>query len=391
MLSWVIAGLALVVAGWLAWRYSRTRAAAQIAAQHAAHAQRDQQSRIAALEQLQNGILRAVDDALLVLDANQRILVANMAAEALLGQELVGRTLMEAIRQPDLENLIQDAQMVRGEGVERRIEYNRLILNVRAVVELSQESTEPIVVLSLRDVTEIQRLERARREMVSNITHELSTPITAIGLLADTLVHGAAQGKVKKSRKIASEIRREVDTLTQLVQEMRDLSLIESGQMPVRLTPSDLLSIVTAAVEPLQTLAENKEQTIVIDVPDNILVLADDLQIRRAIKNIVHNAVKFSPNGGRILISATTNEDEAIVSVQDNGPGIPAADLERIFERFFQVDRARRAGTGLGLAIVRHIVLAHGGRVWVESVEGEGATFYFALALAEPIQSLPHG
>ena len=205
------------------------------------------------------------------------------------------------------------------------------------------------------------------------------------------VVDGAAQGKVKKSRKIASEIRREVNTLTQLVQEMRDLSLIESGQMPVRLTPDNLLDIITAGVEPLLTLAENKEQTITIDVPGDILVLADDLQIRRAVKNIVHNAVKFSPNGGQIHITATTTEDEAIIAVKDTGPGIPAADLERIFERFFQVDRARRTGTGLGLAIVRHIVLAHGGRVWVESVEGAGATFYFALALAESVPAhAPH-
>lgn len=386
MFPWLIAGLALVAAGWLAWRLIQTRSNAQAAAYHAAQETRALQQQIAALEQLRDGILRATDDALLVLDARQRILVANASAESLLGQDLVGKTLLAVIRESELESLIQDAQIVRGEGLERRIEHERQIFHARAIIDTSQET---IVVLTLRDVTEIQRLERARREMVSNVTHELSTPITSIGLLADTLVTGAAQGKVKKSRKIASEIRREVDTLTQLVQEMRDLSLIESGQMPVRLTPSDLLGIVTAGVEPLQTLAENKEQTITIDVPENVLVLADDLQIRRAIKNIAHNAVKFSPNGGQILITATTNDDEAIIAVKDSGPGIPAADLERIFERFFQVDRARRTGTGLGLAIVRHIVLAHGGRVWVESVEGEGATFYFALALAEPIPALP--
>ncbi len=388
MLPWVIAGLALVTAGWLAWRLVQTRSSMQAAGHHVVQAQHDLERQIATLEQLRDGILRAIDDALLVLDTDQRILVANAAAEALIGPDLVGKTLMAAIRQSDLENLIQDAQLVRGEGLERRIEYERLILHARAAVDTAQDT---IIVLTLRDVTEMQRLERARREMVSNVTHELSTPITAIGLLADTLVDGAAQGKVKKSRKIASEIRREVNTLTQLVQEMRDLSLIESGQMPVRLTPDNLLDIITAGVEPLLTLAENKEQTITIDVPGDILVLADDLQIRRAVKNIVHNAVKFSPNGGQIQITATTTEDEAIIAVKDTGPGIPAADLERIFERFFQVDRARRTGTGLGLAIVRHIVLAHGGRVWVESVEGAGATFYFALALAESVPAhAPH-
>jgi two-component system sensor histidine kinase VicK len=114
-------------------------------------------------------------------------------------------------------------------------------------------------------------------------------------------------------------------------------------------------------------------------------VLADEVQLQRAVKNIVHNAVKYSPAGSKIEISATTNGDEAVIAVRDHGPGIPRDDLERIFERFFQVDRSRRSGTGLGLAIVRHIVLAHGGRVWVESDEGHGATFYISLVLAEPV------
>ncbi|HVO69625.1 MAG TPA: HAMP domain-containing sensor histidine kinase, partial [Aggregatilineaceae bacterium] len=226
-------------------------------------------------------------------------------------------------------------------------------------------------------------LERSRRDMVSNIGHELSTPITAIGLLADTLLNVAEKEKPRRLRKMAKDIRREADTLTQLVQEMRDLSLIESGQMPIRLTSSNLLSIVQTSVEPLLTLVESKNQTISLAVPENICVLADDLQIQRAIKNILHNAVKFTPEGGQIQITATQNGNEAILSVCDSGPGIPADDLPRVFERFFQADRARREGTGLGLAIVRHIVMAHGGRVWAESVEGEGATFYIALALAE--------
>ncbi len=148
--------------------------------------------------------------------------------------------------------------MVRGEGIERRIDLDKHIYQ-RAGHYLF-ERQHPFEILTLRDVTQIQRLERARREMVSNITHELSTPITAIGLLADTLLNLTEQGKTKKTRKMAKDIHREVDTLTQLVQEMRDLSLIESGQMPVRLTPTSLHMIVQASVDPLLTLAENKAQ-----------------------------------------------------------------------------------------------------------------------------------
>jgi two-component system phosphate regulon sensor histidine kinase PhoR len=332
-------------------------------------------------EQLRDGLFKAIDDALLVLDAGQRILFANPTAESLLGQNLVGETLAQVIPQPDLETLIQDSQIVRGEGMERRIELDKHIFHARAIA--LSNGYYPFEILTLRDVTQIQRLERARREMVSNITHELSTPITTIGLLADTLLNLAEQGKTKKTRKMAKDIHREVDTMTQLVQEIRDLSLIESGQMPVRLTPTDLRTIVQASVEPLLTLAENRAQTIELAVPDGIFVLADDRQIRRAIKNIVHNAVKFTPEGGRIRITTTVNEEEAIIAVKDDGPGISSDDLPRIFERFYQVDLARREGTGLGLAIVRHIVMAHGGRTWAESIKGQGATFYIALALAD--------
>ena len=164
---------------------------------------------------------------------------------------------------------------------------------------------------------------------------------------------------------------------------MRDLALIESGQMPVRLTPSDLTEIVQQTVDQLMPLVENKQQTITVDVPQGTCVLADDLQIRRALKNILHNAVKFTPEMGLIEVRATISADEVIIAVKDSGPGIPPEDVPRLFERFFQVDRARRNGTGLGLAIVRHIVLAHGGRTWAESAPGEGATFFLTLALSE--------
>lgn len=381
MTPWIAAGLALVISGVLAGLLKQARSRV-----HAIELEKIQlldilTSQIKQTEQLRDGLLKTIDDVLLVLDSQQRILFANPAAEALLGMNPVGIVLTQAISYPELDMLLQDTQIVRGEGMERRIEIDKHIFHARAVASLNGQY--PFEILTLRDVTQIQRLERARREMVSNITHELSTPITAIGLLADTLLNLTEQGKTKKTRKMAQDIHREVNTLTQLVQEMRDLSLIESGQMLVRLTPTDVHQMVQSAIEPLLTLAENKAQTITLDVPGDVFVLADEGQIQRAVKNIVHNAVKFTPHGGRIHVTAAVAGEEAVVSVNDNGPGIPADDLPRIFERFYQVDRARREGTGLGLAIVRHIIMAHGGRVWAESTEGQGATFYIALALAD--------
>lgn len=374
-------GAGLVLA--LALAYRRVK---DLESQLAA-AERPRQADLQRLRWQQEGILKAVDEAVLVLDAQRLILTANLAAEALLGSKLAGESLIQVVDSPALVELVQSALLVRGEAMERRVESGQRMLHARAVA--LQHDGDQLSVLTLRDVTEIQRLERARREMVSNISHELSTPITAIGLLADTLFDSAEKEKPKRLRKMAGDIKREVDTLTQLVQEMRDLSLIESGQMPIRLTPAPLLDIVQASVKPLEALAEGKQQIIEVNVPGDITVLADSYQLQRALKNILHNAVKYAPRQGQIDITATVSGDEAIVAVQDDGPGIASGDLPRIFERFYQADRARRTGTGLGLAIVRHILKAHGGRVWAESTEGEGATFFLAMALAEPDRTQP--
>jgi signal transduction histidine kinase len=381
MTAWIIAGLELVTAGILAGLLIRSRTQLRVVEQQKTRLGKDLTTQLEQATALRDGLLKAVDETLMVLDPEQKIRYANAAAESWLGHNLTDKTLIAAIRQPELETLIDDARKLRGEAVERHIEYEHRILHARAAAFSGAENS--FEVLTLRDVTELQRLERSRREMVFNISHELSTPITAIGLLADTLLNVAEKEKPRRLRKMAKDIRRETDTLTQLVQEMRDLSLIESGQMPVRLTASNLLSIVQSSIEPLLTLVESKNQTIDMAVPEDVYVLADELQIQRAIKNILHNAVKFTPEGGQIRIVATRHDNEAVLAVSDDGPGIPVDDLPRVFERFFQVDRSRREGTGLGLAIVRHIVMAHGGRTWVESVEGEGSTFYIALALAE--------
>jgi two-component system, OmpR family, phosphate regulon sensor histidine kinase PhoR len=381
MTAWIFAGVALAAALFLLWLLLQKQAWIAELQQRSSHTQQELTAQLEQAQHFQHGILKAVDDVLLVLDAEQRILIANPAAEAMLGQSLVGETLIGAIRQPELETLIEDAQMVRGEGVERRFEFEKHIFRARAVV-LDFKDGDTFEVLTMRDVTEIQRLERSRREMVTNISHELGSPITALGLLADTLMDNALKEKPKRTRKMVRDIQREVGTLAQLVQEMRDLSLIESGQMPVRLTPTDLQSVVYASIEPLTPLAEDKNQTVYTNVPAGIMVWADESQLRRAIKNIVHNAVKFTPDNGQIHITVTVNDEDAALTISDNGPGIPPDELARIFERFYQVDRARQSGTGLGLAIVRHIIAAHGGRVRAESQEGEGATFHIVLALA---------
>ncbi|RME82767.1 MAG: hypothetical protein D6775_10000 [Caldilineae bacterium] len=237
----------------------------------------------------------------------------------------------------------------------------------------------PLVALRLRDVTELQRLGRARRDFVANISHDLRTPIAAIQVMVETL-QGTANLSEKRRRKLLAGIADQTETLQHLAQEMLDLSLIESGRMPLRLVSTPVEALIMPVVQRMQTQAEHKEIDIELDIRARRQALADVENVQRVLQNLLHNAIKFSPAGSKVLVGAVDVKDEVRLFVQDNGPGIAPEDIDRIFERFYKGDRTRsRSGTGLGLAIARHIVEGHGGRIWVESEYGEGATFYFSL------------
>ncbi|MFP4320892.1 MAG: sensor histidine kinase [Anaerolineales bacterium] len=347
---------------------------------YAESAQRQATSQYRQALQLRDSLFNAITDGVLLLDENQRIVLMNQAAETLLDGNLTGETLIVATRHYELDTLVQNARLDDQDTNEKQIELNEYM--IRARVFPIQTMDGRLSILILRDETMLRRLSRARRDMVANISHELRTPITTISLLVDTLL-GGAMDKKKNMRKMLKDIQRETATLTQLVQEMRDLSLIESGQMPVKLTASSLSSIVYDGIDSLASLAENKEQTLQIDIPEALVVLADANQLQRVLKNIVHNAIKFTPIGGTIRVWAEigTADDEVQLGIQDTGPGIAKENLDRIFERFFQENRARSDGTGLGLAIARHIILAHGGRIWAISAPNAGTCFYFTVPL----------
>jgi len=232
-------------------------------------------------------------------------------------------------------------------------------------------------------VTELQRLGRARRDLIANISHELRTPLANIDLAAQTLRNGGARDH-SLTRKMLDQIGVQVQALSQLSQEMMDLAQIESGQTYLRLVPVEVEPLIRRSVVNLLPQAAMKGQHVSLVGPSGLMALADEQQIARVIGNLVHNAIKFTPEGGIISIYAEAAGDEDVqFSVSDSGPGIPEDEQARVFERFYKQDRARsKGGTGLGLAIARHIVEGHGGRIWVESVASQGAKFCFTLPRA---------
>jgi two-component system phosphate regulon sensor histidine kinase PhoR len=249
-------------------------------------------------------------------------------------------------------------------------------------------------VLSLHDITTLRRIERVRRDFVANISHELRTPLSSIKLLAETLSSGAVD-EPATTRDFATQIEREVDHLSQLVDELLDLARIESGDVRLAVVPLRPPDVLARLAERMRPMAERQDISLrVLDPPqaaDEPMALADAERLGQALLNLAHNAVKYSHRGGEVRLAWSATDGAIRFEVADDGIGIPAAHQARIFERFYKVDRSRvrdedarpqRASAGLGLAIVRHIAEAHGGAVGMRSSEGAGSTFWVEVPRA---------
>lgn len=324
-------------------------------------------------------------EALMVLDGERQIIAINNAAEDLFGrQRPIGESLLDLTQTPELDVMVINALENQEEIFEEQLTINKRVYRVRA--QVIRRDGNLFIGLALQDVSDLVRLNRARRDMVANISHELRTPIANIRLIIDSLFHEDEKPKRKRSISSLQAIARETDALLWIMQEMLDLSMIESGQAIVRMVDVPLHDLVEDAIERMEEQAVAKDIKIVHTVSKKLYVLCDWDQIRRVLLNLIHNAIKWSPSGGRILISVIDNEDEVTVLVTDEGPGVPDSQVERIFERFYQVDSSRSGheGTGLGLAICKHIVEAHGGSIWTEGNSmASGGRFLFTLAQAE--------
>ncbi len=334
------------------------------------------------------GIIRLTDD--------QRVEVANTAAHVFLQRpagSMIGRTAIEAIGDHRVEAIAREAAergAAAGEVTLRDPDGPALVIRARRSPILG-------IWIVLEDVAELRRLQRIRAEFIDNLSHELRTPITTIGLLAETLARDAEAAGDAIPARMAERIRKleaETTTVGQMISELLDLARIESGGRQLHLDDVDLGRVAEDTAERLRPFAERQRVTIRTEVADNLpFVGGEAAQLGQVFANLIHNAVKFSPPDSSVVVSVQREGNEVTATVADRGIGIASADLPRIFERFFKADRSRTSGggTGLGLAIARHVVEGHGGRIVAESIEHDGARFIITLPIAgsatsEPVQ-----
>jgi len=320
------------------------------------------------------------------LDDDLVVRLGNRAATTYLGRSpgwLTGRTAIEAFGDHRVEAAVMRA---RETGFGEAETGGRDPAERTLVVRARRSPAEGIWV-TIDDVSELRRLQRIRAEFIDNLAHELRTPLANVRLLAETLSRESREAELpSRLRRSVAQIDVESGHLTQMVNELLDLSRIEQGTAGLDIEEVSLAPIVAGTLERLRVFGEAQGVLLVSEVPQDLPpVRADAERVGQVLVNLLHNAVKFSPAGGRIEVRAQTTPQEVVVSVRDEGIGIPEREIERVFERFYKVDRARvrgKGGTGLGLAIARHVVEGHGGRIWAESEEGSGSTFSFTIPLA---------
>ncbi len=326
-------------------------------------------------------ILETVADGLVIVGPDGRVVLLNRGAERLLrvsGSRAVGRSFVEVGRDHELVELLD-----RPGGGSRLVELGPARRQVRAVAAAIAGPDRQRLLL-LQDVTELRRLESVRRDFLANVSHELRTPLAAIKAIVETLEDGALEDRAVAPT-FLRRLHDEVDALAELVRKLIELSRIESGHVRVRPRPTALEPLLRSTVERLAPLAERAGLDLRVQAPAELPpALVDAEHLGQVLANLVHNAIKFTPPGGSVELRAERREDELAVSVVDTGVGIPPDQLHRVFERFFKTDRARSSGgTGLGLAIAKHLVQAHGGRIWAESAGVHGSTFTFTLSPAD--------
>jgi len=336
-----------------------------------------------------SGMLDHISEAVLTVNDNGKVQSLNSAAEMLFQldkHQAIGRSVIELLQDQALVDFWMNAENNNPQTITAKIGSTRKVLKVTSFVLEAAGGK----ILLFQDLTKKHNLEAVRRDFVSNVSHELRTPVAGLKAISETLLDGALDDP-QAARRFVLRMDNEVDNLTQIINELLELSRIEAGRSNFELRPCKPCDLLSSAVERMSLQAERMGLTLSMDCLQNLpKVNADPEQISQVFVNLIHNAIKFTPKGGHIHLDAQFDNKMVVFSVQDNGVGIAANDLSRIFERFYKADRARAGGgTGLGLSICKHIVQGHGGNIWAESQEAAGSTFYFSLPAVAKFKNRP--
>ncbi|HWK80974.1 MAG TPA: ATP-binding protein [Thermomicrobiales bacterium] len=345
------------------------------------------QTSIVAIEQTRNrlqAVMASLEDGVILTDEDGVVLKLNRAAEHLLqatGVQALGRPFPQVVRDHEIAEQLDHTLEEHGREVST-VEHGVDRRTLLVTTQMAEGRQERLGLVVLRDVTRLRQLEQVRREFVANVSHELRTPLTSIRALAETLEAGALE-EPEMAGQFVERILVEVDRLTALVEDLLDMARLEAGRSPLNLEVHDLGEVVEHAADRLRAQVDRAKLAMQVEIGDDLEPIAlDRVRIEQVLLNLVHNAIKFTPPGGTITIGVERGDGVLVTRVTDTGVGIPEAEQERLFERFYKSDKARNSGgTGLGLAIAKNIVLAHGGEISVESRPDEGATFRFTLPL----------
>ncbi|HUA64666.1 MAG TPA: ATP-binding protein [Alphaproteobacteria bacterium] len=347
--------------------------------------QRHQQQTTIDARAQQQVLFNSMLEGLLLLDRSRKIYLANRAFKNLFGvkTELRGKTVMEVLRLHELAELVERAESDKQVfDYELKVpELNERWLQVNAAVISNSAGEREGTILVFHDLTRLRQLERTREEFVANVSHELRTPLSLIKGYVETLLDGARNNQ-DVAEHFLRIIARNAERLDLLIQDLLTISALESGRVQLQLQPVSLRAVAEKVLADLKSRAMAREVALNNELPD-LTAYADENRLEQVLANLVDNAIKYGRSHGNVVVGGKTLDDAKLeIFVRDDGPGIPAESLDRVFERFYRVDKARsreQGGTGLGLSIVKHIVQNHGGEVWAKSEPGKGATFYFTL------------
>jgi two-component system phosphate regulon sensor histidine kinase PhoR len=343
-------------------------------------------SRLAEERNRLESLLASSADGVVAVDRNGLVTFTNAAAEALFRvtrAEAVGRSFLHVVRDHELNELASRCAALGKRGL-RVIAYGPEQRWLQASAVPIEGGGDWAALVILHDLSEVRRLDTVRRDFITNASHELRTPLAGIKASAETLKEGALSDP-EAAAEFVRHIENETDRLAQMVEELLELSRIESGAAPLRMGVVPVAPLLERCVQRFAPQAERAGLALTAELGgcEELSVQGDEERLAQALANLLHNAIKFTPAGGQVIVSAAAQDGEVAIAVRDTGIGISAEDRTRIFERFYKAAEARgRPGSGLGLAIVKHIVQAHGGRATVESQPGQGSTFTVVLPRA---------